>query len=153
MKHGTTTLSCSTARIKILHLEAFGFLLSIAACWLTEAFDAAFHLNHVFIQTTLLLALGAFTIISTARFLSRIRQLEGMLAICASCKRVRADGLWISIESFMEAKSDLLLSHSICPECTQKLYGDVLTREVHVKPRARTVQHKLSLLPQHARTL
>ncbi len=52
--------------------------------------------------------------------------LHGLIPICASCKSVRNDqGLWDRIENYLESKSDLLFSHSICPECAQKMYPDL----------------------------
>lgn len=45
-------------------------------------------------------------------------QLEGLLAICSYCRRLRDDdGNWIPLERFIEQRSGSLLSHSICPDC------------------------------------
>jgi YesN/AraC family two-component response regulator len=45
-------------------------------------------------------------------------QLEGLLAICSYCRRLRDDtGKWVSLERYIEVKSGALLSHSICPDC------------------------------------
>lgn len=45
-------------------------------------------------------------------------QLEGLLAICSYCRRLRDDeGKWISLERFIEVRSGALLSHSICADC------------------------------------
>lgn len=51
-----------------------------------------------------------------------IKTLQGFLPICAYCKKVRSDGdYWQKIEEYMsEASEDLVLSHSICPECYEK---------------------------------
>ena len=57
--------------------------------------------------------------------LNNIKTLRGMLPICASCKKIRDDkGYWNRIEGYIESRSEALFSHSICPECTEKLYGD-----------------------------
>jgi len=57
--------------------------------------------------------------------LDNIRTLKGMLPICASCKKIRDDkGYWNQIEAYIECHSDASFSHSICPECEKKLYGD-----------------------------
>jgi DNA-binding response OmpR family regulator len=49
---------------------------------------------------------------------TEVRQLEGLLPVCAHCKRIRdaGDG-WSSIEQFVAQHTDLLLSQSICPDC------------------------------------
>ena len=48
-------------------------------------------------------------------------QLEGLLAICSYCRRLRDDGgAWVSLERYIEIQSGSLLSHSICPDCYGK---------------------------------
>ena len=48
-------------------------------------------------------------------------QLEGLLAICSYCRRLRDDdGAWISLERYIERQSGTMLSHSICPDCYAK---------------------------------
>jgi hypothetical protein len=57
------------------------------------------------------------------RALINIKQLSGMLPICSSCKKIRNDkGYWEQIEAYFRDHSELEFSHSICPECTKKLY-------------------------------
>jgi hypothetical protein len=58
--------------------------------------------------------------------LEKVETLSGLLPICASCKKIRDDkGYWNQIESFIEKYSDAEFSHSICPECSKKLYPDL----------------------------
>ncbi len=55
--------------------------------------------------------------------LGEVKTLTGLIPICASCKKVRDDeGYWNQIESYIKAHSDADFSHSICPDCIQKLY-------------------------------
>jgi len=57
--------------------------------------------------------------------LDKVRQLRGMLPICANCKKIRDDnGYWNQIESYIREHSEAEFSHSICPECVKKLYPD-----------------------------
>lgn len=61
--------------------------------------------------------------------LASVRTLSGLLPICASCKRIRNDtGDWERIESYVGKRSDAEFSHSICPECTRKLYPELQSR-------------------------
>lgn len=47
-----------------------------------------------------------------------LKALSGMLPICASCKRIRDDrGYWEQVESYISRHSDIIFSHSLCPEC------------------------------------
>jgi len=55
--------------------------------------------------------------------LSRVKQLSGLLPICASCKNIRDDkGYWNKIKCYITENSDADFSHGICPECAKKLY-------------------------------
>jgi PAS domain S-box-containing protein len=57
--------------------------------------------------------------------ISKINKLSGLLPICASCKKIRNDeGYWEQIESYIRDHSEADFSHSICPECAQKLYPE-----------------------------
>jgi rsbT co-antagonist protein RsbR len=56
---------------------------------------------------------------------NRLAQLTGILPICASCKKIRDEtGYWHLVESFISERSDVKFSHSLCPECSDKLYPE-----------------------------
>jgi len=56
----------------------------------------------------------------------KVRTLTGLLPICSSCKKIRDDkGYWNQIESYIRAHSNAEFSHSICPECSRKLYPEL----------------------------
>lgn len=58
--------------------------------------------------------------------LAEVRQLSGLLPICASCKKIRDDkGYWNQIEEYFTEHTDAIFSHGICPECAKKLYPDI----------------------------
>jgi PAS domain S-box-containing protein len=66
--------------------------------------------------------------------LARVKQLSGLLPICASCKKIRDDkGYWTRIENYIRAHSEAEFSHGLCPQCAEKLYpqfmGDVSIKE------------------------
>jgi uncharacterized membrane protein len=55
---------------------------------------------------------------------SEIKQLQGIIPICAACKRVRNDrGFWEQVEQYVHDHSDARFSHGMCPECIKKLYN------------------------------
>ena len=57
--------------------------------------------------------------------LNKVKTLRGLIPICANCKKIRDDkGYWNQIEEYIKEYSDAEFSHSICPECTQKLYPE-----------------------------
>jgi sigma-B regulation protein RsbU (phosphoserine phosphatase) len=50
--------------------------------------------------------------------LARVKQLQGLLPICAYCKKIRDDqNYWQQVESYISEHSEAQFSHSICPEC------------------------------------
>jgi len=55
--------------------------------------------------------------------LARVKQLSGLLPICASCKKIRNDeGYWEQIELYIKEHSEAEFTHGICPDCFKKLY-------------------------------
>lgn len=53
--------------------------------------------------------------------LARVKQLSGLLPICAYCKKVRDDqNYWQQVESYVGQHSEARFSHGICPDCYQK---------------------------------
>lgn len=62
--------------------------------------------------------------------LAKIKALQGLLPICASCKRIRDDkGYWNQIELYISEHSDAVFTHGICPECVEKLYPDFVRND------------------------
>jgi PAS domain S-box-containing protein len=63
--------------------------------------------------------------------LSKVRTLSGLLPICSNCKKIRDDkGYWQKLETFVHEHSNAEFSHSICPDCMEKLYPDFSRRKV-----------------------
>lgn len=53
--------------------------------------------------------------------LARVKRLEGILCICASCKRIRDVGdQWKQLEAYLSWHSDARFSHGLCPDCYEK---------------------------------
>ncbi len=59
-----------------------------------------------------------------------IRVLEGLLPICAGCKKIRRQGgrqedpsAWVSLERYLSDHSHARFSHGLCPECLERLYA------------------------------
>jgi hypothetical protein len=59
--------------------------------------------------------------------LKTIANLEGVLPICAHCKRIReGEDTWVRIETYVEKRSSAQFSHGICPECAERYFPGVL---------------------------
>ena len=70
-----------------------------------------------------------FSIEALRESLRRIRQLEGLVPICANCKKIRNEGAdprdsnsWVPVEVYIAERTDTEFTHSLCPECFGKLY-------------------------------
>lgn len=54
--------------------------------------------------------------------LKRVRQLQGLLPICAYCKRIRDDqNYWNQVETYLADHTDVQFSHGICPTCFDRV--------------------------------
>jgi hypothetical protein len=52
-----------------------------------------------------------------------LQSLQSLLPICSSCKKIRDEqGYWQQIEKYFKDHTGVQFTHSICPECAQKLY-------------------------------
>jgi DNA-binding response OmpR family regulator len=50
--------------------------------------------------------------------LANVKQLRGLLPMCAYCKKIRVDDkYWQQLEGYLTDHSEAEFSHGICPEC------------------------------------
>jgi len=55
--------------------------------------------------------------------LDKVKQLSGLLPICANCKKIRDDeGYWQDVAVYVRDHSQAEFTHGICPNCAEKLY-------------------------------
>jgi phosphoserine phosphatase RsbU/P len=65
--------------------------------------------------------------------LAEVKQLSGMLPICAWCKKIRNDqNYWLRVEEYISQHSGVTFSHGICPTC---LAHELLKNERHTPPQ------------------
>jgi hypothetical protein len=58
--------------------------------------------------------------------LSKVKLLSGLVPICANCKKIRDNkGTWNYLETYIQKHSEAEFTHSICPECIEKLYPEL----------------------------
>ncbi len=54
--------------------------------------------------------------------LAEVKELRGMLPICAWCKCIRdVDGMWNKLEAYLSKHSHATLTHGICPQCMAQM--------------------------------
>jgi PAS domain S-box-containing protein len=55
---------------------------------------------------------------------SEVKTLEGILPICASCKRIHdGDGRWEAVEMYVRQHTNAEFSHGVCPDCAARDWG------------------------------
>ena len=58
-----------------------------------------------------------------------VSTLGASLPICANCKKIRENNdSWAPIEQYISDHSEIEFRHSICPECSEKLYPELYKR-------------------------
>jgi len=56
------------------------------------------------------------------RYATQVRQLEELMPICTYCKKIRDDkNYWQQIEIYINERTGTEFSHSICPDCYQRI--------------------------------
>ena len=124
-----------------------GLILSVLSVltMVASSFMAGNQFSHLFVDVwNMLMYLGFFSIFTVVlsflrkdlyerrrliaelqQTLGEVKQLSGLLPVCASCKKIRDDnGNWKQMESYISDHSEVLFSHGICPECIERLYPE-----------------------------
>jgi PAS domain S-box-containing protein len=54
--------------------------------------------------------------------LAQVRTLQGLIPLCAWCRKIRNDhGYWTSLEQYLADRTDASVTHGICDACAAKL--------------------------------
>lgn len=115
-------------------LQLVGFGVIFAVIWLGEILDLphtvfggiATPINYIesLYESAIVIVLAVLVIGITRKLVNKIHVLEGMLAVCAHCKRIRVGDDWVPIESYVTLHSEAQFSHSFCPECLRLHYAE-----------------------------
>jgi hypothetical protein len=119
---------------KVLWYECFGFGLILLLSWINKAVD----LPHLLVggdlhaskwrdsamETVLILLIWAFVHSLTRRLVARLHYLEGMLRVCAWCRKVGQGERWMRLEEYFAKDFKIGTTHGVCPECLKRLEED-----------------------------
>jgi len=119
---------------RVIILEILTMLLIVVVIWLDEIIDiphlflgadpTAVNWRESLFESVIIGIIWSVVIFYTHKLFSRINNLEGILPVCSSCKKIRdKDGNWYQIESFVRDRSDADFSHTLCPDCAKELLG------------------------------
>jgi GAF domain-containing protein len=65
-----------------------------------------------------------FTTASLQDALREVKTLQGLLPICAHCKKIRDEqDNWQPMETYISQRSEAQFSHGVCPDCLRKHYS------------------------------
>jgi hypothetical protein len=135
---------------RVLWYECLGFGFILFLSWLNKLVD----LPHLFvggeahaskwrdsaIETMLILLIWAFVISLTKRLVARLHYLEGLLRICAWCRKVGHNGKWMTLEDYFAEGLLIGTTHGVCPECLKKIEQDTkLLYRAKVQPPSKPV--------------
>lgn len=76
----------------------------------------------------------AARILEVEEAMSQVKEIQGLLPICAYCKRIRDDkNYWEQVETYVGLRSKARFSHGICPTC----YENVVQPELDAYARSK----------------
>lgn len=74
---------------------------------------------------------GSTYLLSVINDITELKQLRGIIPICASCKQIRDDkGYWNRLEAYITEHSQAAFSHSICPTCMRTQYPNYIDETI-----------------------
>ena len=121
---------------RVILYEGLAFGAIILLIWFDELCDIPYHFlggqktpinwQESLFESAAILLLGITAIRITYGVFQKMKYLEGILPVCASCKKIRdnKEG-WKQIEEYIRDRSAVDFSHGICPDCARKLYPEL----------------------------
>jgi hypothetical protein len=119
---------------RILWYECVGFLVIILLSWGDEllrlpqrVFGGAQNPNwrEGTIETLVILFVWLVVFLLTKKIIARLHYLEGMVKMCAWCRKLDQDGRWVAFEEYIVRDMHTTPSHGMCPECETRMLGEV----------------------------
>lgn len=84
--------------------------------------SAAHRAETVQMLNLALIAIGGSLAVAVCLWLlRRVRELEGLITVCAWTRRVQWEGKWLSFEEYLAKRFNLFCTHGICEEAAEKM--------------------------------
>jgi len=114
--------------------QCAAFLILILLVWANEIYDFAAllfdvlpsppNLTRGFLASAGIL-IGLIIAVGNT-YLQQQRIISGMLTICSYCHNIRIDReIWQRVEEYIAKHGEVDFTHGICPDCFEKVMGDV----------------------------
>jgi hypothetical protein len=110
--------------------QVLAFVMLILLIWVNELLDLPWLLFGVERQPASLIrgcvatagVLVAAVVAIGNTYLQQRNIVSGLLTICSYCKKIRVqDELWQRVEDYIGRRSTIDFTHSVCPECFQRV--------------------------------
>lgn len=121
------------ARNRTIATEVIGFVLVAAVIWGNELFDlphilfgapaSPTRLLEAVMESTALLAVATFVVISTVGLFRRLAERMSSLTACSHCQRVEFKGEWMEFNEYIEERLDTRSTYGMCPYCVNMVRG------------------------------
>lgn len=117
---------------RILWYECIGFLCIILLSWLDELLRlpqrflggvSRTNWREAAIETAAIFFVWLVVFILTKRIVVRLHYLEGMVRMCAWCRKLDQDGKWVPFEEYIVRDMPAATSRGMSPDCEAKLLG------------------------------
>lgn len=113
----------------------YGIILPLIRCYFVTIWAEPWTLTHITINAAIQIVVLAIFALLIAKISERkealeqeVKILEGILPVCAFCKKIRDDDGWHSMESYITKHTEAMFSHGFCPECGEKHYGKFMIK-------------------------
>ncbi len=113
----------------------WGFTYAVVLPLVRLYYSAIWTVPWTFVESSVNAFIRMFILTLLAYFVNRVAKeslavkkevglLEGLLPICASCKKIRdKNNEWQQLEAYISHHSEATFTHGMCPECAKKFYG------------------------------
>jgi len=123
-------LSEKNKKTLLLHKKSFDMEKKVTSCRY-ELVDRSMSREEAFdplvIENARLYELAEERAARLEKAYEEIKNLRGIIPICASCKKIRDDeGYWEQTEVYMQKRTGVDFSHSLCPECFETAMLELL---------------------------
>jgi len=109
-------------KVATILVDASAIIASLAGNWLAIQRRRRRWLVELELRTQRVALRRTIATVQAAQ--SRIERLEGILPICANCKRIREGDRWEPMEVYVASRTEAQFSHGICPDCMARLYSE-----------------------------
>jgi hypothetical protein len=120
---------------KALLWHGLGFTTLLVLTWCDSMFDLMHYLlgypprtadmGEIVIKSGVIVLLWMGSAYKLYLIVSRLSYLENFLRVCAWCRRIQHQNMWLSLEEHFQQRTGATVSHGICPKCAERFKQDI----------------------------